>query len=86
MASAAAADTSKNGGVVHSASFGDLNLQGDGVRITVKDLTYQVPSFKDKKVMANLLRDVSGIFNPAGRSGLVLFARNFNHSSGGCSR
>ena len=58
-------------GMVHSSSFGDLNLTSDGVRIIVKDVTYEVPSFKDKKEMAKLLSRVSGIFNPGEMTALL---------------
>lgn len=61
-------------GMVHSASFGDLDMASDGVRVTVKDLTYRVPSFKDKKEMAKLLSDVSGIFNPGEMTALLVGA------------
>ena len=60
-----------DGGMVSSASFGDINLAAEGVRITVKDLTYKVRSFKDKKETATLLSGVSGVFNPGEMTALL---------------
>ena len=57
--------------MVESASFADLNMSSGGVRITVKGLTYSVSSFKDKKEVAQLLTDVSGIFNPGEMTALL---------------
>ena len=51
-------------GMKHAASFAALNMDTQGIRITVENLSYRVPSFKDKKTDAELLSDVSGVFNP----------------------
>ena len=48
----------------HAASFAALDMDTQGIRITVENLSYRVPSFKDKKTDAELLSDVSGVFNP----------------------
>uniref|UniRef100_A0A7S0SD37 ABC transporter domain-containing protein n=1 Tax=Mantoniella antarctica TaxID=81844 RepID=A0A7S0SD37_9CHLO len=69
--STAAASNEHAKGMVESASFADLNMSSGGVRITVKGLTYSVPSFKDKKEVAQLLTDVSGIFNPGEMTALL---------------
>ena len=51
-------------GMKHAASFAALDMDTQGIRITVENLSYRVPSFKDKKTDAELLSDVSGVFNP----------------------
>ena len=51
-------------GMKHAASFAALDMDTQGIRITVENLSYRVPSFKDKKMDAELLSDVSGVFNP----------------------
>ena len=48
----------------HAASFAALDIDTQGIRITVENLSYRVPSFKDKKTEAELLSNVSGVFNP----------------------
>jgi ABC-type multidrug transport system ATPase subunit len=51
-------------GMKHAASFAALDMDTQGIRITVENLSYRVPSFKDKKTDAELLSNVSGVFNP----------------------
>ena len=51
-------------GMKHAASFAALDIDTQGIRITVENLSYRVPSFKDKKTDAELLSNVSGVFNP----------------------
>ena len=51
-------------GMKHAASFAALDIDTQGIRITVENLSYRVPSFKDKKTEAELLSNVSGVFNP----------------------
>ena len=51
-------------GMKHAASFAALDMDTQGIAITVENLSYRVPSFKDKKTDAELLSDVSGVFNP----------------------
>ena len=51
-------------GMKHAASFAALDMDTQGIRITVEKLSYRVPSFKDKKTDAELLSNVSGVFNP----------------------
>ena len=59
----AAASTADTMGV--PGSFADLTLLNTkGIRVTVRNLTYTVQSFRDKKETAVLLNDVSGMFNP----------------------
>ena len=48
----------------HAASFAALDMDTDGIRITVENLSYRVSSFKDKKTEVELLSNVSGVFNP----------------------
>ena len=53
-------------------SFADLTvLNARGIRVTVRNLTYTVPSFRDKRATATLLRDVSGVFNPGEMTALL---------------
>eukprot|EP00227_Mantoniella_beaufortii_P007206 CAMPEP_0197606508 /NCGR_PEP_ID=MMETSP1326-20131121/45194_1 /TAXON_ID=1155430 /ORGANISM="Genus nov. species nov., Strain RCC2288" /LENGTH=625 /DNA_ID=CAMNT_0043174433 /DNA_START=168 /DNA_END=2045 /DNA_ORIENTATION=- len=63
--------TTGGGGMIQVASFGDLNMDTSGVRITAKNLTYSVPSFKDAKVEARLLNEVSAVFNPGEMTALL---------------
>ena len=51
-------------GMKHAASFAALDMDTQGIRITVENLSYRVPSFKDKKTDPELLSNVSGVFNP----------------------
>ena len=53
-------------------SFADLTLlNARGIRVTVRNLTYTVTSFRDKRATATLLRDVSGVFNPGEMTALL---------------
>ena len=66
----AAASTADTMGV--PGSFADLTLLNTkGIRVTVRNLTYAVQSFRDKKETAVLLNDVSGMFNPGEMTALL---------------
>jgi ABC-type multidrug transport system ATPase subunit len=66
----AAASTADTMGV--PGSFADLTLLNTkGIRVTVRNLTYTVQSFRDKKETAVLLNDVSGMFNPGEMTALL---------------
>lgn len=59
-------------GVATRGSFADLKvLNTKGIRVTVRNLTYTVQSFRDKKETAVLLSDVSGMFNPGEMTALL---------------
>ena len=59
-------------GVATRGSFADLKvLNTKGIRVTVRNLTYTVQSFRDKKETAFLLSDVSGMFNPGEMTALL---------------
>ena len=59
-------------GVTTRGSFADLKvLNTKGIRVTVRNLTYTVQSFRDKKETAVLLNDVSGMFNPGEMTALL---------------
>ena len=59
-------------GVATRSSFADLKvLNTKGIRVTVRNLTYTVQSFRDKKETAVLLSDVSGMFNPGEMTALL---------------
>ena len=59
-------------GVATRGSFADLKvLNTKGIRVTVRNLTYTVQSFRDKKEAAVLLSDVSGMFNPGEMTALL---------------
>ena len=59
-------------GVATRGSFADLKvLNTKGIRVTVRNLTYTVQSFRDKKETAVLLNDVSGMFNPGEMTALL---------------
>jgi ABC-type multidrug transport system ATPase subunit len=67
MASVSDVELGSQNGVKHASSFAALRLDtgnGNGIRITVENLTYRVPSFVDKKQDAELLSNISGVFNP----------------------
>ena len=66
----AAASTADTMGV--PGSFADLTLLNTkGIRVTVRNLTYAVQSFRDKKETAVLLNDVSSMFNPGEMTALL---------------
>ena len=59
-------------GVATRGSFADLKvLNTKGIRVSVRNLTYTVQSFRDKKETAVLLNDVSGMFNPGEMTALL---------------
>lgn len=67
MASVSDVELGSQNGMKHASSFAALRLDtgnGNGIRITVENLTYRVPSFVDKKQDAELLSNISGVFNP----------------------
>ena len=59
-------------GVATRGSFAALKvLNTKGIRVSVRNLTYTVQSFRDKKETAVLLNDVSGMFNPGEMTALL---------------
>ena len=65
------ADVEIGTGMKHAASFAALAMDTNGIRITVENLTYRVPSFVDKKTEVELLSNISGIFNPGSMTALL---------------